>query len=436
MATRVSEAFHSGDPEILEDGSRWTASFADWDPYRHMTLTMSVTLRHADGREEVFEHGMPVPAGVGEADRESVRADVAFACRYRAGIFAKARAEREAAERAAAERVAAQSVAAEPRRWSFEVLARGLPNPDGTVVHPSRTYRFPWAAAEGLGWSMAVPSYREDSTFWAPEDWDQLHWVGQQSDLTGELRAENDASFTDAEAFEFVERLGTCVVGPSLEERFVLAGGDVIAPPREVAASAIESARAMLTNGQLAKAFDLATRMLVSREQRVHARRVRAEIFWRFGCVEDARIEGDRVRLLGGPANEPEWGSVPPGAVPSLEGACAFAIELQGLPLEGGGVEGHLVRYLFRVEVTPGEPGATVAPLARWLGVQGEVTAQLGEQAEWLSRVTGVAASSQCQWALPDVRALMKLVYAAERCLRGKTARELQHMVEKSLAPA
>ncbi len=111
MATNVSEAFHFGEAEVLEDGSRWTASFSDWDPYRHMTLTMSVTLRHADGHEEVFEHGMLVPPGIGDTDRETVRSDVAFACRYRAGIFAKARAAREAAEREEADRAAAK-----PRR--------------------------------------------------------------------------------------------------------------------------------------------------------------------------------------------------------------------------------------------------------------------------------------------------------------------------------
>jgi hypothetical protein len=150
--------------------------------------------------------------------------------------------------------------------------------------------------------------------------------------------------------------------------------------------------------------------------------------------VEDARIEGERVRLLGGPANEPEWGAVPAGTVPPLVGARASALELQGLPLEGGGVEEHLVRYLFRVEVTPGAPGATVTPLARWYGVQGEVSEQLPEQGRWLSRVTGVVPDSQCQWHLDDDGALGELVYRAERCLRGRTRQELARTLDKSLA--
>jgi hypothetical protein len=430
MDEKVSAAFLFAEPVMLEDGSRWTACFAEWDPYRHMSLTMDVSLTYADGRVEHFEHTMGVPDGIGEKDREQVRDALTFTCNHRAGIFEKRRAAREAAEREAAEREAA-----EPRRWTFEIVTKGLPNPDGTVANPGRTYRFPCATIGQGTWAMGVPSYQEDRCFWAPEDWDQLAWVQQQGDLTGELRWDNAAELTDAEAFELVERMGACVVGPSLEARYVEAGGDVIAPPPQVASSVMHEARVFFGSGNTAKAFDLATRMLVSREQRVHARRLRAEILWRFGCVEDARIEGDRVRLLGGPPNDAEWASVPPGAVPSLVEARAVAVELQGLPLEGGGVEGHLVRYLFRVEITAGAAGATVAPLARWSGVQGEVAAQLPEQAEWLSRATGVGADSQGQWALPDDRAVVDFVFRAERCLRGRGARELVRALEKSLAP-
>ncbi len=433
MSRSEREVFHFGEPERLEDGSTWTACFLEWDPYRHMTLTMDVSLTHADGRVEHFEHGMGVPDGVGEKDREQVREALTFTCSFRAGIFAKRRAAREAAERAAIE--AAQAAAA-PRGWGFELLTKGLPNPDGTVTHPDRTYRFPCGTLGTGQWVIGVPSYQEDSAFWAPEDWDQLAWVQQQSDLTGELRWDNAAELAEAAAFELVERMGSCLVGPSLEERYVGAGGDVVAPPTQVAAAVMHEARVFLGSGNAAKAFDLATRMLVSREQRVHARRLRAEILWRFGCVEDARIEGDRVRLLGGPPNDPAWGAVPPGTVPSLVGSRAVAVELQGLPLEGGGVEEHLVRYLFRVEVTPGTAGATVTPLARWSGVQGEVAAQLQEQAAWLARVTGVGVDSQCPCALPETRAVVELVFRAERSLRGRSARELVRLLEKELAPA
>jgi hypothetical protein len=433
MRRSEREVFHFGEPERLEDGSTWTACFLEWDPYRHMTLTMDVSLTHADGRVEHFEHGMGVPDGIGEKDREQVREALTFTCSFRAGIFAKRRAAREAAERAAIE--AAQAAAA-PKGWGFELLTKGLPHPDGTVTHPDRTYRFPCGTLGTGQWVLGVPSYQEDSAFWAPEDWDQLAWVQQQHDLTGELRWDNAAELTDAEAFELVERMGACLVGPSLEARYVEAGGEVIAPPPQVAASVMHEARVYLGSGHTAKAFDLATRMLVSREQRVHARRLRAEILWRFGCVEDARIEGERVRLLGGPPNDAEWSQVPPGAVPSLVEARAVALELQGLPHEGGGVEEHLVRYLFRVEVTPGASGSTVAPLARWSGVQGEVSAQLPEQAEWLSRVTGVSADSQAQWTLPSDRAVVDFVFRAERCLRGRSARDLVRLLEKSLAPA
>jgi hypothetical protein len=432
MDEKVSAAFLFAEPVMLEDGSRWTACFAEWDPYRHMSLTMDVSLTYADGRVEHFEHSMGVPDGIGAKDREQVRDALTFTCNYRAGIFEKRRAAGEAAEREAQR---AREVEAAARGFHVELLAKGLPNPDGSVANPGRTYRFPCATLGTGQWVVAVPSYQEDSAFWAPEDWDQLAWVQQQGDLTGELRWDNAAELTDAEAFEFAERMGACLVAPSLEARYVEAGFDVIAPPPQVAASVMHEARVFLGSGNTAKAFDLATRMLVSREQRVHARRLRAEILWRFGCVEDARIEGDRVRLLGGPPNDAEWSQVPPGAVPSLVEARAVALELQGLPHEGGGVEGHLVRYLFRVEVTPGVSGATVAPLARWSGVQGEVSAQLAEQAEWLSRVTGVSPNSQCQWALPSDRAVVDFVFRAERCLRGRSARDLVRLLEKSLAP-
>ena len=99
MDDSVRAAFLFAQQETLEDGSRWTACFTEWDPYRHMTLTMDVTLVHADGRIESFEHGMTVPDGIGDKNREEVRASIAFACSYRAGIFSKNRRARETAER-------------------------------------------------------------------------------------------------------------------------------------------------------------------------------------------------------------------------------------------------------------------------------------------------------------------------------------------------
>jgi hypothetical protein len=446
MDDRVRAAFLFATPEPLEDGSHWTAGFLEWDPYRHMSLTMDVSLFHADGRVEHFEHMMTVPDGIDEKDRQEVRASVTFVCSDRAGIFAKRRAAREAAERQAAERQAAEREAAEreaaertvvdePRGWGFELQTKGLPNPDGTILHPGRTYRFSCGTLGTGRFVIGIPSYREDPAFWAPEDWDQLHWLQQHADLTGELRGDNTAELADAAAFELVERMGACVVGPSLEARYVDAGGDVIAPPPAVAAAIMDEARVSLGTGQTAKAFDLATRMLASREQRVHARRLRAEVMWRLGCVEDATIEGDRARLLGGPPNKPEWAAVPPGVAPALVGARAVAMELLGLPVPGGGVEEHLVRFLFRVEVTAGVQGATVAPLVRGSGAPGEGAAQSPQQASWLSVVTGVQADSECRWALPDDRAVVDLVLRAGRCLQGRSARDLVRLLGKSLGP-
>jgi hypothetical protein len=99
MDDSVSAAFLFAQQETLEDGSRWTAFVTEWDPYRYITLTMDVTLVHADGRVSSFAHGMTVPEGIGDKDREEVRASIAFACSHRAGIFLKNRRARETAER-------------------------------------------------------------------------------------------------------------------------------------------------------------------------------------------------------------------------------------------------------------------------------------------------------------------------------------------------
>ncbi|MCA2979660.1 MAG: hypothetical protein INH41_07925 [Myxococcaceae bacterium] len=434
MDEAARAAFLFADPEPLEDGSRWTACFVEWDPYRHMTLTMDVSLAHADGPGEAFEHVLGVPAGIGAADRQQVREALAFECRRRAGLFARARAAREAAEGAPARPPAP---APGPRRWSFELLARGLPTTDGAVANPGRTYRFPCAAAEGHGWSLGVPSVREDRTFWAPEDWDQLRWVEQQSDLTGELSAENTATLTDAAAFEFAERLGGCLVGPSLEERFVLAGGDVIAPPAAVAGAVMDDAHRHLADGRAAKAFDLATRMLASREQRAAARRLRAEVLEAHGCVEDARLEWGRARLLGGATVAPAFGAAPAHDEPARERTRAVALELQGLPREDGGVDEHLVRFLFRVEVTKGVAGATVAPLADPPGDPGAGAPPPRAQAAWLSRVTGRGPDDAGRWPLDDERAVVDLVLRhAGRCLRGRSGGELLRALDPSRTPA
>ena len=81
MDDRVRAAFLFATPEPLEDGSHWTAGFLEWDPYRHVSLTMDVSLVHADGRVEHFEHTLTVPARYVDAGGDVIAPPPAAACR-------------------------------------------------------------------------------------------------------------------------------------------------------------------------------------------------------------------------------------------------------------------------------------------------------------------------------------------------------------------
>lgn len=87
MDPQVVAAFAFAEPQLVLEAGSWTARLVEWDPYRHMSLVVEVTLRRADGSLETFEKGMVVPPGVGPADREEVRRTVDFEVRYRLGLF-------------------------------------------------------------------------------------------------------------------------------------------------------------------------------------------------------------------------------------------------------------------------------------------------------------------------------------------------------------
>lgn len=270
--------------------------------------------------------------------------------------------------------------------FTTKILAQGLPYPDGTVRDAQTTFEFSFCLAESNGnrWLMGIDAIREDRVTYLPVSEAQGIWIDQQADLMIGAGMELSWWFRDAHAaFEFVERLGACRIGPSLQERFTAEGGDIIAPPPASAEAMLDRALAALDANHNAQAFDLASRLLAGEGFRGRARQIRERVLARFGCVDDAQRERDIIALLGDTVPLPtETTATSPALV---SGYRAVAIELQGLPLDYPAVENFLVRYLYRVDV----PHASVtAPC--WIRMpmraDSALQAELPEQVAWLAR--------------------------------------------------
>ena len=272
-----------------------------------------------------------------------------------------------------------------------KIQSRGLPGPDGTVRGADQVFEFSFCLAQENGdrWLMGAPSYREDRCLYLPVSELQGEWLAVQADLMTAAGIELSWWLRGAwAAFELVERLGDCRIGPSLQARYLAEDHDIIAPPKPAADAMLANARAALDQGKLGSAFDIASRLLAGEGYRIAARTCRARVLDRFGCFEDARRERDMLALLGAPRS-PEPAIELAMVYPRLDASYrAVAIELQGLPLDYPAVDNHLVRYLYRVDVPrapSGGPWLVRMPEAE--GIAG--AAELPEQSSWLVR-TGV----------------------------------------------
>lgn len=269
--------------------------------------------------------------------------------------------------------------------FTTKIHAQGLPYPDGSVRDAHTIFEFSFCLAEENGnrWLMGIDSIREDRVTYLPASEAQGSWIDQQADLMIEAGIELSWWFRNTHAaFEFVERLGACRIGPSLQERFMADGGDIIAPPTPVAEDMLARAQAALTAGRHALAFDIATRLLVGEGFRQRARQLRERVLTGFGCHADAQRERDILALLGGKAM-PVCDAYT--VFPPLDNHCrAVAIELQGLPLDYPAVENFLVRYLYRVDVPHGHADAPC--LIQMPMLVDSTQPELPEQAVWLSR--------------------------------------------------
>ncbi len=272
-----------------------------------------------------------------------------------------------------------------------KIQSQGLPYPDGSIREPDTVFEFSFCLAEenGYRWLMGIEAIREDRVLYLPQSELQGEWVDAQSDLMQPSGIELSWWFRNAcSAFEFVERLGACRIGPSLQERYIAGDGDIIAPPPEIAEEMLAGSLAALEQNRHAQAFDIATRLLAGEGFRARARQVRERVLSRFGCFDDAQRERDILALLGEkalPEHPLATGCVCPPISPLHR---AVAVELQGLPLDYPAVENHLVRYLYRIDI----PRDTVA--LPWqvktieipYGVSGETIPELPEQETWLRR--------------------------------------------------
>lgn len=265
-----------------------------------------------------------------------------------------------------------------------KIQSRGLPWPDGTVRGADEVFEFSFCLAQENGnrWLMGVEAYREDRCLYLPVSELQGEWLAAQADLMTPAGIGLSWWLRGAwAAFELVERLGDCRLGPSLQARYLAEDHDIIAPPKPAAEAMLASARAALDQGRLGSAFDIGSRLLAGEGYRIAARQVRAQVLARFGCLDDARRERDLLDLLGAPRSP----ALEPAVVhPKFDAAYrAVAIELQGLPLDYPAVDNALVRYLYRVDVPRAASGG---PWLVRMPELGERTAELPEQTVWLTR--------------------------------------------------
>lgn len=299
--------------------------------------------------------------------------------------------------------------------FTTQILSQGLPYPDGSVHEAQTVFTFYFCLAEENGnrWLMGIDSIREDRVTYLPVSEAQGTWIDQQADLMIDAGMELSWWFRNAHAaFEFVERLGACRIGPTLQERFVAAGGDIIAPPLPVAEAMLSRALAALEARHHGQAFDIATRLLAGEGFRSRARQIRERVLMRFGCFDDAQRERQILALLGETAALPAESFA---ASPSLASEHrAVAVELQGLPLDYPAVENFLVRYLYRVDVPRDNE---TAPCLIRMPMQAESPQQpeLPEQAAWLAR-TG-ATLSDGNWTLTGEAGLDAFISAIQNGL-------------------
>ncbi|CAN5181801.1 hypothetical protein BH11PSE11_BH11PSE11_19210 [soil metagenome] len=307
-----------------------------------------------------------------------------------------------------------------------KIQSHGLPRPDGSVGNAQTLFEFSFCLAEENDnkWLMGVDFIREDRCTYWPVSQEQGVWIDAQEDLMRESGLELSWFFHNAAAaFEFVERLGACRIGPSLQDRYVAGGGDIIAPPLKVAEEMHAAALDALEKNLHAQAFDRATRLLAAEGFRPRARQIREQVLSRFACFDAARRERDILALLGEqptPQHALTFGSVTP---PIGDGYRAVAVELQGLPLQYPALENHLTRYLYRIDV----PMDIHAPHLPWLvrmpevpyGLSGEHLPEMPEQETWLTR-TG-ASHIEGIWQVQGEAAQEALIAAFDNGLATTT---------------
>lgn len=250
--------------------------------------------------------------------------------------------------------------------FQADIHTQGLPWPTGAITEPDTRFVFSFCLAEANDnrWLMSIDAVREDRVLYLPASASQGEWLDAQADLLQPAGMGLSWWFRHAHAaFELVERLGSCRIGPTLQARFVAAGGDLIAPPLQVANDMLARARQALQSQRLGLAFDIASRLLVAEGFRPRARQIRAQVLALLGCRVDALQELDRIRLLGDKALSP-LPCTPPAGIPPLPAPYhAVALELQGLPLHYPAVENSLLRYVFRLDVPTAHPGLPDARL-------------------------------------------------------------------------
>ena len=294
------------------------------------------------------------------------------------------------------------------------VHADGLPGPEGTVSDAGKRFEFSFCLAEANGnrWLMGIPSQREDRVTYLPISEAQGLWVNEQSDLMVPAGIELSFWFHDAcSAFEFVERLGPCRQGATLQERYLEHGNDLVALPRTTAEEWLGCAHDALAEHAYALAFDRATRLLVAEGFRIDARRLRHQVLRKLGCADAATREQIIIDRLGAPHVATAMPSVAPLALALTPGCRSVAVELQGLPLGWTAVENEQIRYLFRLDVPSEGPSLVRFPL------DSKLETELPEQERWLSRAG--ATRDGANWTLRDDDAVEQFVSAAQPTLRG-----------------
>jgi hypothetical protein len=311
--------------------------------------------------------------------------------------------------------------------FATTIQSQGLPGPEGVTREAGERFEFSLCLAEQNGnrWLLGIPSLREDRVTYLPTSEAQGAWVDEQSDLMVPAGLGLSWWFHDAcAAFEFVERLGPCRQGATLQERYLEQGHDLIAPPRKTAEELLGRAQEALGAHACASAFDLATRLLVAEGFRLQARRLRWQVLLTLGCADAAAREQGILDLLGAPKGPGAPPSPAPLPLPVAPGHRAVAVELQGLPLRAPAIENALSRYLFRLDVPPAGPLLVRFPLTSAL------EPERPEQANWLPGAGATCVGTT--WSLRDDDAVERFVSAAQASLRGLNRWSLSSRIRRA----